>query len=295
MTPAKTLEECLSRLTAICGIGVKGQKREPTNPNELCEFASSLRQRLNRHEALLAMTPLGTDILPTKDYTGDVRALWHLLTVIAGNSPCPLSQAGPYRIDQAEAAIDRVLDWCKQKRAALTSSSPTGHEAPNQVLSDQRPVAAAAAAQKKRRSNADQRQESKPLPKPEPYPAAPQNTRETPLYVEVLGGASAQASASPNSRGLLQTDQARARHSPDFRWVHWFGTDYTFTPGQAKIVEALWQAWQNGTPDMAQATLLEGAGLLTNRIVDLFKNNPAMRTMIVPGRRKGTFCLHPSE
>lgn len=85
--------------------------------------------------------------------------------------------------------------------------------------------------------------------------------------------------------------QAPARHSSDFRSVHWFGTDCTFTGTQAAVVRLLWEAWEDGTPEVSQATLLEAADSSTERLRDLFRDSLAWGTMIVPGAHRGTFQL----
>jgi hypothetical protein len=83
----------------------------------------------------------------------------------------------------------------------------------------------------------------------------------------------------------------RASHSADFRSVHWFGQDYTFTPGQAACMVIMWNAWEQGVPEMAQQRILGDAGLDSERLVDLFKANPSWGTMIVPGATKGAYRL----
>ena len=90
--------------------------------------------------------------------------------------------------------------------------------------------------------------------------------------------------------------QSPARHSPDFRCVHWFGTKYTFTASQAAIIEIMWNAWEQRTPDISDAHLLERSGLgKGSRLVDIFRNHPAWKRLIVPGERKGTRRLSTSE
>jgi len=79
-----------------------------------------------------------------------------------------------------------------------------------------------------------------------------------------------------------------ARHSPDFRSVHWHGNDYTFTPTQATCVKILWDAMEKRTPDVGDHHLLTEASSDTRRIVDLFRNHPAWGKMIVVGATKGT-------
>jgi hypothetical protein len=84
-------------------------------------------------------------------------------------------------------------------------------------------------------------------------------------------------------------------HSLDFRSARVGGVSYSFTPNQATIVKALWEAWERGAPDVGQETLLELADSDNNRLRDLFRANnrlhPAWGTLIVPGASRGTFCL----
>lgn len=87
-----------------------------------------------------------------------------------------------------------------------------------------------------------------------------------------------------------------ARHSPDFRSVHWFGTEYGFTTTQAAIVQVLWKNWKQGTPDVSDAHLLVEPGVReSSRLVDIFRKSPAWNTMIVSGKTKGTKRLKPLD
>jgi hypothetical protein len=88
-----------------------------------------------------------------------------------------------------------------------------------------------------------------------------------------------------------RTPSPPANHSPDFRSVQWFGHDYSFTTGQAACVQRLWEAWEQGNPDVAQQTILLDAGMDSARLVDLFKRHPAWQTMIVRGGSKGAYRL----
>jgi hypothetical protein len=86
------------------------------------------------------------------------------------------------------------------------------------------------------------------------------------------------------------------RHGIDFRSVRWYGTDYTFTKNQAAIVKLLWDAWENGTPEVGGDTLLTEADCETKRLDHLFNlgkhgRHPAWGTMIRPGSQKGTYRL----
>lgn len=85
------------------------------------------------------------------------------------------------------------------------------------------------------------------------------------------------------------------RASADFNTVHWYGTDYFFTPKQRKIVEVLWEAAEEHTPALSQEEIFEQAGFGAkkgNTLRQIFRGNPAWQTMIkgVP-YRKGVYAL----
>lgn len=112
----------------------------------------------------------------------------------------------------------------------------------------------------------------------------------------VEGAAAApQAERGKPEQAEGKADPPPARHSPDFRSVHWFGNDYSFTATQAACVGVLWREWEDGTPDVGDATLLEAVDSRTGRIVDVFRGNGAWGTMIVPGETKGTRRLSPPK
>lgn len=94
--------------------------------------------------------------------------------------------------------------------------------------------------------------------------------------------------AIPSSRRV--TDTAR-RHSDDFRSVLWDGANYEFTTNQARVVQRLWEAWENGTPSLSQDALLTSVDLNAGRLRDVFKGNDAWGKLIVPGDRRGSFKL----
>jgi hypothetical protein len=86
------------------------------------------------------------------------------------------------------------------------------------------------------------------------------------------------------------------RHSLDFRSVTWGSRDYQFTPAQAAVVKALWEAADNGTPEMGQETLLDAAGSEGRRLRDVFKlsdggMHPAWGRFVVPGTSRGAYRL----
>jgi hypothetical protein len=88
-----------------------------------------------------------------------------------------------------------------------------------------------------------------------------------------------------------------ARHSPCFSSASWFGQNYCFTASQARVVAALWAAWQTGFPELSGHHLLrQCGGKGPQRLATLFQNNPAWGTMIVPGAIPGCWRLQvPAE
>lgn len=92
----------------------------------------------------------------------------------------------------------------------------------------------------------------------------------------------------------MNTDSV-VEHSSDFRSVRWHGGEYTFSGPQAACVRILWENWEQGTPDVGGETLIEAIDSNASRVTDLFKRHEAWGTMIVPGRRKGTYRLQEPE
>lgn len=97
------------------------------------------------------------------------------------------------------------------------------------------------------------------------------------------------------ARGL--GDEKRIAHSPDFRSVLWYNTEYSFTPQQAEIVRILWEAFECSTPDVDATLLLstDFTGSAAKRVRDVFRKSPAWKTMIVRGGSKGTYRLAPPQ
>jgi hypothetical protein len=86
-----------------------------------------------------------------------------------------------------------------------------------------------------------------------------------------------------------------ARHSKDFASVHWFGKNYSFRAAQIPIVQLLWRAWEDQTPDVRVSTLIDAVdhereGEL--KISNIFRGHPAWGTMI-QGPVKGSLRLVP--
>ncbi len=92
----------------------------------------------------------------------------------------------------------------------------------------------------------------------------------------------------------------KTNHTPDFAAVSWFGTDYTFTPSQRKVVAELWKAWEEKTQGVSADDLRKIARSSGSQLRDLFKGKGGMhaawRTMIVGVKEiKGLYRLNPSK
>lgn len=85
---------------------------------------------------------------------------------------------------------------------------------------------------------------------------------------------------------------ATARHADDFRSVLWFGETHIFSPTQAAVIEVMWRHWTQGTPAMAEHTILESGGSHAGRLRDVFDKgkHSAWGRMIQPAG-KGAFKL----
>lgn len=92
------------------------------------------------------------------------------------------------------------------------------------------------------------------------------------------------------------------RFSPDYASVHYRGTGLTFGPKSQQIVEYLHKQHLNKTPEVHEQTILGDLNLAKNQSVtrhlkEFFKEsdgsyNPAFGTLIVKGKRRGTFRLN---
>jgi hypothetical protein len=89
--------------------------------------------------------------------------------------------------------------------------------------------------------------------------------------------------------------RSRTRHSQDFRSVVWCGHPFQFTSNQAACIRVLWDAWEKGTPEVGDTTILDEAGCESTRLVDVFKHNAAWGSMIVDGSTKGSSQLQELE
>ena len=72
-----------------------------------------------------------------------------------------------------------------------------------------------------------------------------------------------------------------AKHSADFASVAFGGELFTFTAPQRRVIAALWQAHEDGTPVLSDAHLIEVAGSSSDRLRDVFKSHPAWGSLVV--------------
>ena len=80
--------------------------------------------------------------------------------------------------------------------------------------------------------------------------------------------------------------------SEDYRTVRKNGQEFHLTLNQARIVEKLWQAHTNKTPEVHQSTLLEKLEIYSTRLRDVFKNSEAFNSLVVRGEKRGTFRIN---
>lgn len=66
---------------------------------------------------------------------------------------------------------------------------------------------------------------------------------------------------------------------------------YRLSEKQGKVVARLWDAWQDGEPEVDQAELLTAAESEGTRLRDLFRGAPAWGALVVPGARAGSYRL----
>lgn len=62
--------------------------------------------------------------------------------------------------------------------------------------------------------------------------------------------------------------------------MNWLGTAYEFSIAQSRVIKPLWKAWENGTPQMGSAALLEAAGMVSDKLSVIFQGHEAWGTMI---------------
>jgi len=79
----------------------------------------------------------------------------------------------------------------------------------------------------------------------------------------------------------------------DHRSCRWNDQVFEFSTKQAAVMETLHKNWSNGAPALSKETLLEAAGSDGKDVRDLFRRHEAWRTLIIPGKSRGTWRLAP--
>lgn len=126
--------------------------------------------------------------------------------------------------------------------------------------------------------------------------AFPASTTRITLQLSAPGGPTVTHEVDLGSR-LIAAHGAEVdvSHDPDYRRCVWHGETFRFTPTQARCVAVLWQALREGTPELAQATILREANSCQAALREVFRQrrggvHPAWGTMIVP-QAKGVYRL----
>jgi hypothetical protein len=123
---------------------------------------------------------------------------------------------------------------------------------------------------------------------------------------------SGKMSAHPSCKGLLARFRAKAlgvgqgrtdllcldnvfHYSQDFHCVQLNDREFTLTSTQSHVIEALVNAYRNGTPDVSKDYILEeiGSSLLCKRLRDIFtRDREAFNCLIRSGKKRGTYRLN---
>lgn len=101
------------------------------------------------------------------------------------------------------------------------------------------------------------------------------------------------ATSQQSSGTTYDVSQDEFTHGPDFRSVTIRKKPFTLNDTEAKIIRTLWEARENGTPDVGLAILLSqvGATSYASRLRDVFKNRPAYKELVT-WKTRGTFRLN---
>lgn len=72
-------------------------------------------------------------------------------------------------------------------------------------------------------------------------------------------------------------------HTPDFATVFDGRTAFTFNSTQRSVVQILWEMRDQYTPNVSGEHLLEASGSSARRLSEVFRDNSAWGSLIVPG------------
>lgn len=70
------------------------------------------------------------------------------------------------------------------------------------------------------------------------------------------------------------------------------GAGYHLTERQARVVEILYRALQNGTPEVSHREIMKMLGTPNSKLKDSFRGSAAWGTLVVPGSTRGTYRLN---
>ena len=262
--------------------------------------------------------------LEAADTSRDLRLLGEDIEQPAAPEPPPAAQATLRSLIPVTEASQMALKWATQKLGRKISSALTLQAADWAVLwaacdeerhryrsaylkrvpEDVRPLAEEdervawkterneerlRSRMKALRNMLDESRSGKPREVPPRNPAEDLNTLHK--HWNDWRKIADQAEAGTGSEKITE----EFKHSPDYRSVAWQGRFFSFTPNQAAIVEALHGAFENKTPEVAGATLLERAAeSRASRVRDVFKTGDGKKawgSLIKRGRTKGTYRL----
>lgn len=80
-------------------------------------------------------------------------------------------------------------------------------------------------------------------------------------------------------------------HSTDFQLVRRGADAWSFSAKQRLVVQALWDAWERGEPEVTERSLLTVAGSECVRLQDLFRSSAAWGTLLVKAGRGTLYRL----
>jgi hypothetical protein len=103
--------------------------------------------------------------------------------------------------------------------------------------------------------------------------------------------AESQAEGSAKTQAI-DIDPGALRVGPDGRSVNLRGEEFSLTPTQAQVFDILYKAYQNGTPDVSEAYIIDHLGYEKGKVKDVFKRHDNWQKLIVKGARKDTFRLN---
>ncbi len=85
-------------------------------------------------------------------------------------------------------------------------------------------------------------------------------------------------------------------HSLDFASIVWFGKPYRgFSPVQAAIIKALWEAWEADCPEVGGGALLAEAESVGRKMSDIFGDHPIWHDGVLGRAGKSAYRLYEPE